>query len=266
MNKFRNKNNKLFLAIQILGIWYCVLLTTIYLSSSTGAAFNDVEVIENHLHVFWDKKNPVNGDKSSLEFQNSVGFQCARGFYSLIKNVGDKDMQGPSTFVLYYNENKDPNKNDTGIEISTGTVPALKSGESIELTYLPELKPNSGNYKFMAFQRTGHEGSGELWGDPISVKDNQINACEQWQPDTEEEKPVGKSKENIQATNNEQNPIVKSNSDLESNDSEDSTTEHAVEKKDAFPQNDITDTNNNEENVDVSDVSNNEEKENLEGE
>jgi YqxM protein len=197
LRRFRKKNAKLFLALQIICIWYCTLFTANYLTSTTGAYFSDIEVIENSFQVSLDVEN-TEWDKSSLEFVGSekkskgegiVGFNCIDGFYSLLKNGGDKDMKGSSTFVLYYTEKGSPNKNNLGIEIGRGSIPALKSGESIKLSFLTESIPANGTYKFMAYQRPGHPGIGELWGMEIYVDDNQINAC-QWKSDTEEKTDV----------------------------------------------------------------------------
>jgi YqxM protein len=191
-----------------------------HLSSSTGAAFNDIEVIENRLHVYWEKENTtIAWDKSSLEFQNSVGYQCASGFYSVIKNGGDKDMQGPTTFVLYFNGDKDPNKNNLGNEIGRGTVPGLKSGESFMLTYLPESIPSAGKYKFMVFQRPGHNGTGELWSDAISINEKQLKVCKDRDSSTNETNTVEDSITNKEITNNNKlTPVEETVSDWDSND------------------------------------------------
>jgi YqxM protein len=205
LRRFRKNNVKLFLALQIICIWYCTLFTANYLTSTTGAYFSDIEVIENSFRVSLDVEN-TEWDKSSLEFVESktkskgesiVGFNCNEGFYSLLKNGGDSDMRGSSTFVLYYTEKGSPNKNNLGIEIGSGIIPALKSGESIKLSFLTESMPDEGTYKFMAYQRPGHPGIGELWGTEINVDDNQIIAC-QWKSDTEEKTGVeSKSKNDI---------------------------------------------------------------------
>jgi YqxM protein len=197
LRRFRKKNAKLFLAIQIICIWYCTLFTANYLTSTTGAYFNDIKVIGNSFQVSPDEEK-TEWDKSSLEFvesgknfkgESNVGFNCIDGFYSLLKNGGDRDMKGPSTFVLYYTEKGSPNKNDLGIEIGRGSIPALKSGESVKLSFLTASMPAKGTYKFMAFQRPGHPGIGELWGAEFNLNDNQIKAC-QWKSDTEEKMGV----------------------------------------------------------------------------
>jgi YqxM protein len=221
--KFGRKNKKLFLVNQVLGIWYCVLLTLMHLSGSTGAAFNDIEVIENRIHAYWEKENTTAvWDKSSLNFQNDVGFQCASGFYSVIKNGGDKDMQGPTTFVLYFNGDKDPNKNNLGTEIGRGTVPGLKSGESFMLTYLQESIPSAGKYKFMAFQRPGHNGTGELWGNEITVNEKQLKVCQGSDSAKNEGVMVEDSITNIDnevSDNFEHSPVEVTNSDGNSDES-----------------------------------------------
>ena len=41
--KFRKKNKKLVFAAQIVAIWYLLIISGSYLTTNTGAYFNDVE-------------------------------------------------------------------------------------------------------------------------------------------------------------------------------------------------------------------------------
>jgi YqxM protein len=94
-------------------------------------------------------------------------------------NGGEKDMKVPSTYVLYYKERGSaPNQKVRGVEIISGDIPALKSGQSMNLTVMPETKQKQGTYKFMAYRNPDHKG--ELWGSEINVSENEISACPQW--------------------------------------------------------------------------------------
>ena len=50
------------IAAQIVAIWYLLILTGSYLTTDTGAYFNDVEVIENSFHAKWDENPPDDGN------------------------------------------------------------------------------------------------------------------------------------------------------------------------------------------------------------
>jgi YqxM protein len=256
LRRFRNRHKKLLITFQVFCIWYCTLFTANYLTTTTRAYFNDIEVIENRIHVKWDEV----WDKSSLKFIGSVGFNCTVGFQSLIKNGGDEDMQGPSTYILYYKETGSPNKNDPGIEIARGSIPALNSGDSINLTYLPEVKPSPGTYKFMAFQRPGHNGEGELWGDEINVSNNQINACEQWKSVTSNKQNSNKDSSEITTTNENQDEHKNSQESGGNKSTRDSNSESTVEDTVVNPIELIVEKN------EESQTNNNEDSEKLEGE
>jgi YqxM protein len=179
VEKFRNKTRRLFHFLKIALIWYILIGAGIYLTSNTNAAFNDVEVINYQVHTQWDTTNGQ-WDKSSLQFVNGQsGFKCDTGFYQQLINNGSQ-MQGPSTYVVYYQSSgAAPTSKDPGTEVFRGEIPALNSGQSISLVYKPTGIPGNGKYKFMALQRPGHPGQGDLWGDEIQVSDTQIKACTQ---------------------------------------------------------------------------------------
>jgi YqxM protein len=209
--------------LQIICIWYSALFSLNYLTSTTGAYFNDVKVIENYIQAWVEEPEPANWDKSSLKFQNNDRFDCSNGFQSVLKNKG-RDMEGPSTFVLYYQESGSPTSKNPGIEIKSGKIPAIKSGESYTLSFLPEVKLKNGTYKFMAYQRPKHPGRGQLWAGEIIVTDKQINACN-WNSNSlsqnfEEEIITTNENDNFQTTDeskNEQKPIDNTNDDNDSN-------------------------------------------------
>jgi hypothetical protein len=114
-----------------------------------------------------------NWDRSSLEFV-SAGWNCLGQravVFSLIKNSGDGDMEGPVLWELHFDPNRDPNKNFPGEIVTTGMVPALKNGEEYQIVADAEA---TGHYSFRAEQRPGHPGTGELW---VSVGFLDLNQC-----------------------------------------------------------------------------------------
>lgn len=104
-------------------------------------------------------------DKSSLSFNSSYGCHgsCTE-VKAKICNVGDHDMQGTSTYEVYYSPSGNP---QSGTVVASGTINALDEGHCQFLTY----NPNNieGNYKFKAYQRPGHPGTGSLWSNTCEV-------------------------------------------------------------------------------------------------
>ena len=82
---------------------------------------------------------PSGWDKSSLSFKGSCTGDC-KVVKAQVCNTGDRDMQGTSTWELYYAETGNP-KNGTVIE----TIPALLASAPIR----PTIHQTSGNI-FMA--------------------------------------------------------------------------------------------------------------------
>jgi len=106
-------------------------------------------------------------DKSSLRFTSGCEGDCEEISATVCNGEGSEDMQGPTTWELYWITSGNP-KN--GVVIASGTINALARGQCQTLTYDPGDNPNgaSGNYMFKAYQRPGHPGEGVLWS----------NACE----------------------------------------------------------------------------------------
>lgn len=111
--------------------------------------------------------NPI-WDRSSLT-EKGQGGDCLE-IYGIFKNVGDRDMAGPTTWELYWSANGNPMY---GAKIAEGEIPALDKYDSYKATYNPQDNPNgpNGNYKFKAIQRPGHPGGGNPWTDTIYLSD-----------------------------------------------------------------------------------------------
>jgi YqxM protein len=164
LRKFRNKNWLYVFSLKLGLIFYSMTLSTLYLTGNTGAYFNDTASVNGVIQAgTW----PEGWDKSSLTFlsnnkQSANKGQCTP-INATIKNGGDKDMQGPVNYEVWWAEKGNPKD---GVKIGGGEVRALKSGESLILSFTPD---KNGIYKFKAYQRTGHPGQDELWSDEIAV-------------------------------------------------------------------------------------------------
>ena len=83
LRKFKKRSKSISIAAQIIAIWYLFIFAGSYLTSYTGAYFNDIETIENFLGAAdefpRDPDVPDEWDRSSLSFTNVGGF-CTQGF------------------------------------------------------------------------------------------------------------------------------------------------------------------------------------------
>ncbi len=111
----------------------------------------------------------VNWDKSSLYFSGGCSGNCQEVKATVCNGADSRDMQGATAYQVYYASSGNP-KN--GSVVASGSIPALKSGACIQLTYNPNNV--AGVYMFRAEQRPGHPGTGELWSNECSVASCQV--------------------------------------------------------------------------------------------
>lgn len=163
-------------------IFYSMTFSFYYLTGNTSAYFNDIASVNGVIQAgtWWDK--------SSLTFVTSKKQSVNEGqctpINATIKNGGDGDMQGPVNYEVWWAEKGNPKD---GVKVSGGKVRALKSGESMTLSY----KSNKdGNYKFKAYQSTGHPGQGELWSDDITVNCSDSKSVEETQENNSDTEKV----------------------------------------------------------------------------
>jgi YqxM protein len=192
LRKFRPKSKKLIIAAQIVAIWYLLVLSGSYLTSNTGAAFNDVEVIENSLHVNWDEYPEDDGiwGNSSLS-EVSIRGTCEEGIYARFTNTGESVRHELTRYEVYWSESDIP-KN--GVVVEKGTFPIPDKGEYFDVYYKP-LK--DGRYNIKAYHETGHaNGNGNgtgPWSGEITITgcsnptEGESNVT---QPEPEPEPPV----------------------------------------------------------------------------
>ncbi|KUG02388.1 hypothetical protein ASZ90_020210 [hydrocarbon metagenome] len=105
-------------------------------------------------------------DPGSQQFEIS---QSASIITATVKNGDDSEaMAGSTAYEVWWAASGNPKD---GIIVDSGSIPALESGETYDLTYDVADNPNgsAGNYMFKAYQRPGHNGTGVLWSGQISV-------------------------------------------------------------------------------------------------
>jgi YqxM protein len=164
LRKFRNKNWLYVFSLKLGLIFYSMTFSIFYLTGNTLAYFNDSASVNGIIQIgTWQEQ----WDKSSLTFlpnnkQSANKGQCTP-INATIKNGGDRDMQGPVNYEVWWAEKGNPKD---GVKIGGGEVRALKSGENLILSF---TSGKNGIYKFKAYQRSGHPGQGELWSDELAV-------------------------------------------------------------------------------------------------
>lgn len=168
LRKFKKKSKKLGIAAQILAIWYLLIITGSYLTTDTGAYFNDVEVIQNSFHAKWDEYPPDDGawGKSSLK-EVSIRGTCEEGIYAKFTNTGESVDHELTTYKVYWSETGNAKE---GVIVESGKFPIPNKNEFYEIYYKP-IK--NGNYNIKAYHETGHgNGNGDgkgPWSGQISI-------------------------------------------------------------------------------------------------
>jgi YqxM protein len=103
----------------------------------------------------------VTWDKSSLEW--CCVDASSTQLHAKVCNTGD-DMTGTTTWELYWKDSSQGGDAKDGELVTSGTIPALKSGECYDIYYTFAGKYEAGDkYAVKAYQRPGHPGTGVLW-------------------------------------------------------------------------------------------------------
>jgi YqxM protein len=239
-------------------IFYFSIFNVMHLTGSTAAYFSDTAQVNGIFQVatWWDK--------SSLEFfsikqsKPTKTAQCTP-VEAVIKNGGE-NMGGSVLYEVWWAETGNP-KN--GAKQTSGQIPALKSGESITLTYTPD---KNGNYMFKAYQRLGHPGTGELWSNEIGVQScSEAKPIEQDKKDQEtspKEEPINQE-EPVQPVETEEQEVAKPEPPAEDTEKTETTepTEE-TETSDSTTDNQ-TDNTSNEQQKEESQVNNTNSNQNV---
>ena len=100
-------------------------------------------------------------DKSTLEW-SCINIEGGV-LHAKVCNNGN-DMQGTTTWKLYWKDSTTPGSPRYGQFVTSGTIPALKSGECYDIYFTFSGKYEAGDkYAFKAYQRPGHPGIDVLW-------------------------------------------------------------------------------------------------------
>ncbi len=105
-------------------------------------------------------------DKSSLIFHDING-NCEEIYATFCNGeIGSNNapMTGQTWYEVYYIESGNP-KN--GVVVDSGVFGPLGTEECETLTH---NQAEAGVYKFKAYQRPGHPGTGHVWSDSIDVE------------------------------------------------------------------------------------------------
>lgn len=184
--KYRRKGKQIILFMKFLAIWYILVFTGTYLTSTTGAAFNDIEQIKNHLHTKWDVEEeeetppPDDWDKSSLEVL-SIQASCEK-VVATVKN-GGSDALGPIPYEIRWSEKG--NAKD-GEVLETGEISSLAAGGEIEITHIPT---KNGKYRISVEQHVNHPGNSEPT-EAIELKNCKFNNLDSEQKEIQEVEEV----------------------------------------------------------------------------
>lgn len=202
--------------IQFAAIWYLLILTSGYLTSDTGAYFNDSSQVNGNFQVgTWQEV----WDKSSLAFPNKdqtvTGVRIDPNTCQQIEISTDiinngSAMQGNSTYEVYYIASGNPK---SGQKVGDGVITPILSGKSEKLKYLA-TKP--GNYKFRAFQRPGHANNyntqQDLWSETITLacpdKTSNVNLQSQSSQPSNAQSSNVTVNQNLNSSSNVQNTSI----------------------------------------------------------
>ncbi|MYL45212.1 amyloid fiber anchoring/assembly protein TapA [Virgibacillus halodenitrificans] len=150
---------KLVIAAKLVVSMYVLLFTIGYLTSNTGAFFNDKEKEELVIEAgtWWDG--------SKLDFTGEPGQSgtCpAKTISVTLQNEGAK-MLGSTIYKIYFAETGDPK---TGEIIKSGTIEELEENGTTVLNY-ENMK--EGTYQFSVLQREGFPDEKQIWSEEIVV-------------------------------------------------------------------------------------------------
>ncbi|WP_077358634.1 amyloid fiber anchoring/assembly protein TapA [Virgibacillus halodenitrificans] len=152
---------KLVIASKLVVSMYVLLFTIGYLTSNTGAYFNDKEKEELVIEAgtWWD------GSKLAFTGEPGQSGTCpAKTISVTLQNEGAK-MLGSTTYKIYFAETGDPK---TGEIIKSGTIGELEENGKTVMNY---ENVKEGTYQFSVLQREGFpdEKHQEIWSEEIVV-------------------------------------------------------------------------------------------------
>jgi YqxM protein len=200
------KNRVFFIVSKGVLACYLIIFSMSYLTDNTSAYF-----ITN---------NQVNGVLTAGEWELDINLEfqqqgnqniktCPSTITVVIQNIGQDNMQEEGLYEVYYAEKGNP-KNGVKLDLSDseGVIPALASGETVELTFSANQE---GFYMFKAFSNQEKLDEESTWSEKIKCKSHKQTE-EQSEPvenveDLQEEQPTTtpteSSEENVKKENEE---------------------------------------------------------------
>jgi len=219
--KLRKRRKGIIIVAKLVSIWYILIFTSSYITSYTGAYFNDVETLTVSIQAEIPKtEQPENDswDRSSLDIdaKGTSAWADGNNVYATVKNSGDRDI---TTSVWMFYLYKIIDGKPSGEPVVEGVVPKIASGE------LGEMKATvtgPGVYAFTVRRPLGHPAKNKPdengytylgWSDYITVEgDNSNEEPEHMEPppstneEDQSQNPVdeNKSEEENQTKENEE--------------------------------------------------------------
>lgn len=248
MKKYRKKYKKLFIILQVVAIWYAMVLSVSLVTTNTAAYFSDKNTATTEITTA-----PYWWDKSELKFigKNTQNVkECALHEISVeIKNIGS-DMTGETEYEVLYTDKGNPS-NPHGQKVAEGKFGPLSENEIFELSHEAQ---EDGFYKFKAFQRDGfkdnYDKRVEIWSEKVHLNCNAAKkADEEVEEETDEAEELEEDKEN-KNDNKKDKKEKDENKKGKGSDDKVSTSESNEEKKDDEEVNQIDDEKAEEESVD----------------
>ncbi|WP_373893399.1 amyloid fiber anchoring/assembly protein TapA [Virgibacillus sp. CBA3643] len=260
MRRTRIRKNKmnfqlLLLFGKVIIIWYLIVFSTSYLTADTSAYFTTASGANGKIAV-GDLDTVDESSLAFIETNNSTIKSCEPiTLKTVIKNTGKGDMQSESTYDVYYTEKGKPHREKLDLGTGEGTIKALISGETTQLTFNAS---EPGKYTFVAYQHDEHPEE-ETWSEKIKINcppGQQTNTDE----NIEDEKETKKDGENQTAedkkldADNEASKEVDGSTEEEDQENQDEkeSKENTEEKNDE----DKTEAEENDANEKDEDVSN----------
>ena len=151
---------------------FVLIIQMSFLSALPAANYASAKEVDTGLKI----ETQVNSqcipswDNSSLEFVDGCAVACDK-IATQLCNHGDQSMAEPSSYEVWYSVTGNPK---FGALVATGAIPVLGKDQCINLEYVPTA---TGNYKFKAWQRSGHPGLGLLWSESCDV--TSVAGCSQ---------------------------------------------------------------------------------------
>ncbi|WP_161974823.1 amyloid fiber anchoring/assembly protein TapA [Bacillus timonensis] len=160
--KLRKK--RFFTILKIALVFYLMILSIKYVTSSTSAYFISSNVTTGKFTAgTWDySKLKFSGN--GHDFGNDNEKACPANIEVLIKNFSKNDMLSPSTYEIYFT-NETGNPENHGKLIADGIIPKLKSNQEMPLNFETNIE---GFYTFKAYQV--NKSFDDVWSEKIKVK------------------------------------------------------------------------------------------------